>query len=242
MRLKDRIFGAVPRYVTGAVIETMTRKKTLMLMRELQARATVRSCEIVEREMPDATLHKSKADLIATTAQGLRDGVVAEFGVHEGHTINKIAAALPSRTVHGFDSFRGLPETWGGYRSDAGQFDRAGEPPKVASNVSLHIGWFDDTVPPFFADVNEPVALLHIDCDIYSSTRCVLEAAAPHLVAGSRIIFDEYFNYPGFEQHERRAWLQCAEAHGLTARFFGYSGEQAALEIVAIAAQDGARA
>ncbi len=39
-----------------------------------------------------------------------REGLVCEFGVYRATTINFIAS-LTSKTVHGFDSFEGLPET-----------------------------------------------------------------------------------------------------------------------------------
>ena len=37
--------------------------------------------------------------------------VYCEFGVYKGETINFIASKIP-HTVHGFDSFEGLPEVW----------------------------------------------------------------------------------------------------------------------------------
>jgi hypothetical protein len=40
------------------------------------------------------------------------DGLVMEYGVASGHTINQIADGFPHRTVYGFDSFQGLPEDW----------------------------------------------------------------------------------------------------------------------------------
>jgi hypothetical protein len=68
-------------------------------------------------------------------------------------------------------------------------------------------GWFEATLPGFLAAHPEPVALLHLDCDIYSAAAFVLRQLLSHgrLVAGSVIIFDELFNYCGFENHEIRA-------------------------------------
>ncbi len=40
------------------------------------------------------------------------EGLVLEFGVSRGTTINHIAKKLPNQTVYGFDSFEGLPEEW----------------------------------------------------------------------------------------------------------------------------------
>ena len=43
--------------------------------------------------------------------------------------------------------------------------------------VALHNGWFEDTVPAFLAArPGVPVAFLHADADLYSSTATVLRA------------------------------------------------------------------
>ena len=99
------------------------------------------------------------------------DGLYLEFGVFTGKTINHIARQV-KQTIHGFDAFEGLPEKWGGV--PAGKFSRQGKPPPVADNVELHVGWFDQTLPKFVREHPEKIALLHIDCDLYSSAKVVL--------------------------------------------------------------------
>ena len=42
------------------------------------------------------------------------------------------------------------------------------------------------------------------DLGFYSSTKTILDLLAPSLAIGTVIMFDEYFNYPGWEQHEFR--------------------------------------
>ena len=46
-------------------------------------------------------------ELIAPT------GLVLEFGVWKGTSLHHLTTRLSSRKVYGFDSFEGLPETWG---------------------------------------------------------------------------------------------------------------------------------
>lgn len=70
---------------------------------------------------------------------------------------------MPARKVHGFDSFERLPESWQGYHLDAGHFSRDGRMPRVRVNVTLHPGWFKDTLPPFVKSLRQPIALLHVD-------------------------------------------------------------------------------
>ena len=140
-------------------------------------------------------------------------GLVIECGVYFGRSLEQIAARL-DQPVHGFDSFQGLPEDWKAGEG-AGSYSTAGRLPRVAANVTLHPGWFEQTLPPFLDAHPGPVRLLHVDCDIYSSTRTVLEALAPRLQAGSVIVFDDMLGYPGYEAHELRAFEELVERTGL---------------------------
>ncbi|VIO70345.1 hypothetical protein CI1B_29980 [Bradyrhizobium ivorense] len=63
-------------------------------------------------------------------------------------------------------------------------------------------GLFDETIP-VFAQRELPVAFIHVDCDIYSSTRSLFTGLKSQIRPGCVIVFDEYFNYVGFEKHER---------------------------------------
>jgi len=143
------------------------------------------------------------------------EGLVLEFGVATGRTIRHIAR-LAAREVHGFDSFEGLPETW---RTGFGPGKFRQSLPAVPPNAILRKGWFSETLPPFLAGNAGPVALLHVDCDLYSSTAFVLEALRGRIVKGSVIVFDEYLNYPGWKQHEHRAFQEFVAKTGLKFRF-----------------------
>lgn len=136
-----------------------------------------------------------------------------EFGVASGRTINHFARILPKETLHGFDSFTGLPESWH-YLMPRGCFYR-NSPPKTRSNVKLHEGLFHNTLPEFLKTHTQSIAFMHIDCDLYTSTRTVLDLVRPQLAKGTVILFDEYFNYPGWEQDEFRAWQEFTQEHGI---------------------------
>ena len=61
--------------------------------------------------------------------------------------------------------------------------------------------------PDHTEQAEQPVALLHLDSDIYSAAIFVLRTliADGRIVHGSVIVFDELFNYCGFENHESLA-------------------------------------
>lgn len=156
-----------------------------------------------------------------------RDGLVMEFGVWRGSTINLIADTLGGHvTVHGFDSFEGLPEDWFG-KYAKGSFHMEGGLPQVRSNVKLYKGWFDRTLPKFAAEhPDTPIAFLHVDCDLYSSTKTIFDHLGDRLEPGSVIVFDEYFNYPGWREHEFKAFQELVARRGLAYQYIAYNNRE----------------
>jgi tetratricopeptide (TPR) repeat protein len=141
------------------------------------------------------------------------DGLTLECGVYFGRSL-RVIAECSSGKVHGFDSFEGLPEAWK-ENEGAGAYSTGGLLPLgLPERVRLHPGWFEQTLPPFFASEGAPIRLLHVDCDLYSSTRTVLDAADPFLVAGSVVVFDDLLGYPGYAEHELRALCEWSERSG----------------------------
>ena len=144
-----------------------------------------------------------------------------EFGVATGATITHLAnsPSLVGRRIFGFDSFKGLPGAWSGYR--AGHF--ACDPPLVPGNVTLVIGLFANTLPAFLATHPGDAALVHIDCDLYESTKTVLELMTPRIVSGTVIALDEWWIVT---DHEQRAWNEWIERTGKKCRHIARSTEQ----------------
>lgn len=197
--------------------------------RALQARALDDTLAFITEEMPDAVAFDTPRELMDfAIGAAPATGFVAEFGVNGGGSINHMARRLAGRPVHGFDSFEGLPEDWSGNNFVKGEFGRGGKLPRVRSNVRLHPGWFDASLPVFLASEPGPAALIHVDCDLYSSTRTVLDALGPLIVPGTVLVFDEYFNYPGWRRHEHLAFREFLGS-GRRARYLGYGYRQVAV-------------
>jgi hypothetical protein len=152
-------------------------------------------------------------------------GWALEFGVGTGGSLRLIAEVMPAV---GFDSFDGLPEDW---RDGFPRGSFACEPPDRDSinGASLRIGPFAETLPQFVWPY--PVGLVHIDCDLYSSTATVLEHLGPHLGAGCYVLFDEWHGYDGAEEHEQRAWREFADQTGIRWTVVGHSAQQWGIQI-----------
>ena len=158
------------------------------------------------RDRHDVLLFKDRFDVLSFAAcSALTDGLILEFGVASGATINHLAAtiALRGRRIYGFDSFCGLPEPWADYPT--GHF--ACDPPSVAPNVELVVGLFEQTLPPFLAQHEGSAALIHIDCDLYTSTKTVLDLLTPRIISGTFIVLDEYLIVKEHEQRAFQDWL-----------------------------------
>lgn len=147
-----------------------------------------------------------------------------EFGVYSGTTLRQIARARRGAPVFGFDSFAGLPETWRASNESAvapfvgkGAFDLGGRPPFPESRrIKWRVGPFADSIPRFLDEFrDQPLAFVHIDCDLYSSTATVLTLLADRLVPGVVIVFDELVNYPEWREGECRALFEFLLSRGL---------------------------
>jgi len=199
---------------------------------ERQARALRSTVDYVEAHMKDVTSMDSKWKVhqYALSKVSLK-GLFLEFGVYKGQTINFIAKQVP-QTVFGFDSFEGLPEFWrDGF--DKGTF-ALNKLPTIEENVVLVKGYFDQSLPDFLQNYgSEPVAYLHIDCDLYSSTKTIFEHLKSNIVPGTVIVFDEYFNFPGWEEDEFRAFKEFTEENHLIYTYLTYNSlsEQVAVRI-----------
>lgn len=188
--------------------------------------ASEESARYVERNMRTVPNFECDYDLHEWVVRNHIDprlqlhGQILEFGVASGRTINHFARLFPNRLIHGFDSFQGLPEDWTS-RMPAGFFKR-NNLPKTESNVKLWVGWFNETIPDYKAMYeSDPIMLLHIDCDLYSSTIAVLEGLRDRLRSNTVIIFDEYMNYPGWQQDEYRAWQQFVLENKIKYEYIG---------------------
>jgi len=201
------------------------------LWREVQKKYTETTADFIVSKMPNAMFFADFMDIFEYAVSLKKDGVIAEFGVFSGKSINHIASFANKETVYGFDSFEGLPEQWSGFMYAKKMFDRGGSMPEVRGNVKLIKGWFDKTVPPFFTAQNKPISILHIDSDLYSSAKIVLNAAKPFIQSGSILIFDEFFNYPGYQNHEYKAFFEFIEETSKAYNFIAYSGNQVAIII-----------
>lgn len=134
-------------------------------------------------------------------AQTLRvaelDGDVIEVGVWQGGSAKLLCDAFPSRTVHLFDTFAGMPEPEAIDDHQAGDFSDTSETSVLnyldpCGNAVVYAGLFPATAE---AVRDKQFCFAHIDVDLYSSTKAALAFIWPRLVRGGVIVLDDYKSF-----------------------------------------------
>ena len=168
-------------------------------------------------------LRELAAAVLDAESDGLAGLVIEAGAARGGSAIVMAAAKAPDRPMKVYDVFGMIPppteqdgpdvharyekiaggeargvggETYYGYRDDLYQevtdsFTRLGVP-VGEHRVELIRGLFEDTI-----ELDEPVAIAHLDGDWYESTMTCLTRIAPLLVPGGRIVLDDYYQWSG---------------------------------------------
>lgn len=123
-------------------------------------------------------------------------GDAAEIGVYRGETAEIICEALTNSTVFLFDTFSGMPAMCVAGLDEHVQGDFKDTSVK---KVQQRLARFDNTsfvagiVPDSFVGFDHlELKLVHIDVDLYRSTKDAVSWAWNHLVRGGVILDDDY--------------------------------------------------
>lgn len=125
------------------------------------------------------------------------DGDFAEFGVYRGGSAKLIASLKGEKRLHLFDTFSGLPEV----RTDIDVHKTSDFDDTSLQSVQRYLAEFSNVFfyPGFFPDSAQELgrtstrfAFVHMDVDIYESTRAGLEFFYPRMVRGGFILTHDY--------------------------------------------------
>ncbi len=235
-KLLKELIDAVKQQTTAnqdAILGTSWRSHTVshtVLKRELE-----RSADYAEQHMKNVTYITSGYGLTIFNFlkdQITSDGYIAEFGVYKGESINHLASIFNDKTVWGFDSFWGLEENFS-IDFFKGGFSLNGVPPVVKNNVSLVKGSFADSLPIWLEKNTGSFSFIHIDCDTYEATKTVLNLLGPtRIVTKTLIVFDEYFGFAGWKNHEFKAWQEYCYQNNIKYKYVAVCGTQVLVEVL----------
>lgn len=168
--------------------------------------------------------------------EDLKGGIdYLEFGAAGGYSLrwwvenNKD----PRSRFIGFDTFTGLPENWDNVPK--GTFSSEGRVPDIKDNrCKYEIGLFQDTLFGFLERFKlERKTVVHIDCNLYSSTLFVFTSLAPKIKKNDIIILDDFGSIM-HPTHGFRAFCDFISAYKLNYKLIGASNfyRQIAIKLI----------
>ena len=131
-------------------------------------------------------------------------GDIAEVGVYYGGSAAIICEAKKNKILHLYDTFRGLPEVSfkDSIQFKKGQYNATLDMVKKSlgayKNVLFNKGVFPQSALNFPSNVK--FSFVHLDVDIYSSTKTSLEFFYPRMSKGGVIISHDYISSDGVGQ------------------------------------------
>jgi hypothetical protein len=103
--------------------------------------------------------------------------------------------------------------------------------PRLNSNVTPIVGWVEDTLDDFLKQHNPKINFVHLDMDTYKSTKFTLEKLKPYLVKNAIILFDELYNYVGWEDGEYKALNEVFKENEFEYKAFTIHTDKAVIQI-----------
>jgi hypothetical protein len=143
-----------------------------------------------------------------------KGGIFAQFGVYKGESAKWILESNKCEELYLYDSFEGLPEDWnnkfkkGHFKCDIPNFED--------NRVIIYEGLFNETIDKFN---NIKFDLVHIDCDLYSATKTVLDNLI--YFKNQIIVFDELYNIQGSQNHEMKAFVEWVNKNNIKYEILG---------------------
>lgn len=61
----------------------------------------------------------------------------------------------------------------------------------------LYKGFFDEVCTPELQSSLPPACIIHVDCDLYSPAKTVLNFMKPFMQQGTIVLFDDFYCYQG---------------------------------------------
>lgn len=176
-------------------------------------------------------------------ASGL-SGCYVECGTWAGGLSFAMMEVLPQiRHFHLFDSFEGLPDPTAADGADAFDPSLLEHNRNTAdyadfmqalgdtghANVTVHKGWFEETLPG--AELADPIVVLRLDGDWYGSTMTCLCHLYEKVAPGGLIIVDDYDDWVGCRRavHDFLSATEAPEGIRRSARGVTYLVKESAL-------------
>lgn len=201
----------------------------------LQKKSHEKTYEILGEKISNSLLFENKHELWDFVINQItnkkildddRSNICLEFGVGGGESLRYFSNNLLKKNIKivGFDSFFGNPQIWPGTNNQVGSSNQNGKLPKnLPKNVEIVQGYIEETLQNYL-ETNEikKINFMHIDVNIYSTSKFILEITKKYTDNNTLILFDELINYP--------FWWKNGEYKALTEVYSSNQYEYLALD------------
>lgn len=188
--------------IARAVIAAIARRNGVVIFYAEPER--IRALEIIRRIKGEVRSllsdHEAYQIYMAVQRTAKIPGDIAEVGAYRGGSAKLICEAKGDRALHLFDTFEGLPEI---SEIDEGMFKR-GQYGASAEEVKKYLSGYPQVFiyKGVFPGTGDPIrdkrfSFVHLDVDIYESTRAALDFFYPRMARGGVMISHDYINSPG---------------------------------------------
>jgi len=182
--------------------KTFAARKGFLLSRYTSGHRArwLKEVDEVKRERILLLDHGEACQILSAVEATVRiPGDLAELGVASGASAKLIAAHAGQRVLHLFDTFAGLPapDAADSAKFQAGDFHNQLEDVRQyleGKNCRFYKGLFPATAA---AVAGERFSFVHLDVDLYESTRAGLEFFYPRMSRGGIIISHDYLSAVG---------------------------------------------
>ena len=180
----------------GMLIARQIKKIEFSVMKYYHDEKTMKLLKRIMDEDKPFLLKPSELFLLYSFANLQKDvkGDYAEVGAFKGATAKAICESKGNKAFHVFDTFEGLPKITkldqlfkkGMFKAD---YELVKEKLSSYPNVYVHKGLFPKTATPI---KNKKFAFVHLDVDIYQSTKDCIEFFYPRLSKNAILVSHDY--------------------------------------------------
>jgi len=166
---------------------------------------------------------------IINEQDNIDESICLEFGVRNGLSINYFSKNITSQ-FYGFDTFNGIPDDWLGTSGHKGSYSAEGVVPKVNKNVSIVKGLIEDTLVDFLINNKKKISFIHVDVDIYNTSKFILEKIKDYIHDDVIILFDDFCCFPGWKNGEYKALNEVFDENKI--KYIAFGGEVCLVKII----------
>lgn len=187
------------------IINTILFNRDFYLLKIYDKEMTKRVTEAIKKGF--LTFNYYEAFIVETMFKNSLkvDGEIVEVGVYKGGTALLFCALKGNKPIHLFDTFEGLPDiekidesTKSFYAGNfKGNLEEVKDNLKEFLGVYFYKGYFPNTAKPI---ENKRFSFVHLDCDLYKSTKEALEFFYPRMNKQGIIISHDYINTKGVKK------------------------------------------